>query len=74
MTEDGTIDAGDLRLPGASASREDDLNLEHLEARAIREALRRSRGAIGTAADILGVHRDTLSTKMKKYDISKAGD
>jgi two-component system, NtrC family, response regulator HydG len=74
MTDDGTIDAEDLRLPVTAQASAKDLNLEQMEARAIREALRRCGGAIGTAAELLGVHRDTLSTKMKKFDIKKSGD
>ncbi|HKB37346.1 MAG TPA: sigma-54 dependent transcriptional regulator, partial [Gemmataceae bacterium] len=76
MTDDGLIDAEDLRLPAAPADQDSDssLKLERIEARAIREALRRCGGAIGTAADVLGIHRDTLTAKMKKYDISKSGE
>ncbi|MFB3906639.1 MAG: helix-turn-helix domain-containing protein [Acidobacteriota bacterium] len=37
----------------------------------ILEALRRSRGNLGKAAIILGVHRNTLSKKMKEFGIAK---
>jgi two-component system response regulator AtoC len=74
MSEGTSIDAGDLRLISPSADVEGDLNLERMEARAIRDALRRSGGAIGAAAEVLGVHRDTLTNKMKKYDIGRNGD
>ncbi len=74
MAEGAAIDADDLRLNSPAPAEDDTLNLDRVEAKAIREALKRAGGVIGVAADILGVHRDTLSTKMKKYDIRKNGE
>jgi Nif-specific regulatory protein len=74
MSDGPAIDASDLRLNGpATPGNDDELNLERLEMRTIREALRRH-GGISAAADALGIHRDTLSAKMKKYGIPKSGD
>jgi Nif-specific regulatory protein len=47
------------------------LNLEELEAWAIRQALRRTEGNITHAARLLGIARDTLGIKIKKYQIRK---
>jgi len=67
-----TLDAGDLMLPtGASAAEPVSLNLEDLEAWAIRKAVRQTRGNLTQAAGFLGVVRDTLASKMKKYGISR---
>jgi len=74
MSNDGLIDAGDLRLPSSSSACEKSLRLEEVEESTIREALRRTNGAIGTASELLGIHRDTLASKMKKYNIKKLGD
>ncbi len=45
------------------------LNLEELEQWAIRQALARMHGTIVQTAKLLGIHRDTLMAKMKKYGI-----
>lgn len=47
------------------------LNLDDLEARAIRQALAQTGGNNTQAARLLGIHRDTLITKMKKYGIER---
>jgi DNA-binding NtrC family response regulator/pSer/pThr/pTyr-binding forkhead associated (FHA) protein len=49
------------------------LNLDDLEARAIRQALGQTGGNNTQAARLLGIHRDTLITKMKKYGIERKG-
>jgi DNA-binding NtrC family response regulator len=50
------------------------LNLEELEAWAIRLALDSTHGNVSAAADILGIHRDTLANKVKKYQIRRPRD
>jgi Nif-specific regulatory protein len=75
MTDSETLDVDDLRLPdarrGAGPDEPPSLNLEQLEIWAIRQALLRTQGRLAQAAEMLGVHRDTLTNKMKKYDIRR---
>jgi Nif-specific regulatory protein len=76
MTPEGPIHAGDLHLVSedcAVSEGPDTLNLEALEAWAIRQALERTGGNNTRAAEALGIHRDTLINKMKKYRISRQG-
>jgi DNA-binding NtrC family response regulator len=76
MGDGDTIDARDLHLPAESLLTSDGpsvLNLEEMEARTIREALRQTGANISQAAELLGIHRDTLAAKMKKYDIRRKG-
>jgi Nif-specific regulatory protein len=74
MSDGGVIDADDLPL-GPDRRREvaglPTLNLDDLEAEAVRQALRRTEGNKVQAAKLLGIHRDTLLLKMKKYRIDK---
>jgi DNA-binding NtrC family response regulator len=69
LSRDGNIDAVDLHLTDRPVESVDavPLNLEALEAWAIRRALDQSGGAKTRAAEVLGIHRDTLAAKMKKY-------
>jgi len=46
-----------------------ELNLEKLEKSAIEEALRRTGGSLKDAADLLGIHRNTIRLKISKYNI-----
>jgi transcriptional regulator with PAS, ATPase and Fis domain len=46
------------------------LNLSLLEMRAIREALEKTSGNISRAAELLGIHRETLRKKMTEYNIN----
>jgi DNA-binding NtrC family response regulator len=74
MTPEGPIHAGDLHLvseactPGGGP---DCLNLEALEAWAIREALARNNWNNTHAAETLGIHRETLINKIRKYRIER---
>lgn len=43
------------------------LNLELLEKKVIKEALARTNGHIGRAAELLGIHRETLRKKIIEY-------
>jgi two-component system, NtrC family, response regulator AtoC len=45
------------------------LTLAELEARHIASVLAHTQGQIGAAADILGIHRNTLTRKMKEYGL-----
>jgi DNA-binding NtrC family response regulator len=75
MSDGPTLDAADLPLtePGGATSEQppDSLNLEQLEIWAIRQALRQTHGNVSAAAEILGIHRDTLGLKMKKYGLKR---
>jgi DNA-binding NtrC family response regulator len=47
------------------------LNLEELEAWAIRQALSATGNNVTRAARMLGIVRDTLANKMRRYEIEK---
>jgi DNA-binding NtrC family response regulator len=44
-------------------------SLQEVEARHIRRVLARTGGHMGEAASILGVHRNTMTTKVREYGI-----
>ncbi|HJT77185.1 MAG TPA: sigma 54-interacting transcriptional regulator, partial [Gemmataceae bacterium] len=81
LTDATILDAADLLLPDATVGEprpaEDGapvlpcVNLEQLEVLAIRQALRQTGGNVTAAAELLGIHRDTLGLKMKKYEIKR---
>jgi Nif-specific regulatory protein len=77
MTDGGVLDADDLRLTDTEGPAGDGgpwlptLNLEQLEIEAIRQALRQTAGNVTAAAGVLGIHRDTLTLKMKRYGIAR---
>jgi DNA-binding NtrC family response regulator len=39
----------------------------------IARALQRSKGSVGDAADLLGMHRNTIARKITEYRIRRAG-
>ena len=39
----------------------------------ITRALQRSKGSVGDAADLLGLHRNTVARKMTEYRIRRTG-
>jgi Nif-specific regulatory protein len=68
------ITAADLHLeaePSGPVDRPPSLDLEVLEQWAIREALTQTGGNNTKAAVLLGIHRDTLIAKLKKYNIER---
>jgi DNA-binding NtrC family response regulator len=70
------IDVHDLRLEAAAdglapANGPPSLDLAELEAWAIRKAMRQTKNNVTQAASILGIHRETLATKLRKYGIDK---
>jgi Nif-specific regulatory protein len=72
MSEGNVIHAGDLHLIDEStppSEQPTSLNLEALEAWAIRQALAQTNDNNVQAAKLLGIHRDTLIAKRKKYNI-----
>ena len=44
-----------------------------IERRFITRALTRSKGNLGRAADLLGIHRNTLSRKVAAYRLKRTG-
>ena len=44
-----------------------------LEKMFISRALQRSKGNVGDAAELLGIHRNTVARKMSEYRIRRAG-
>lgn len=76
MGDGEKIDVSELYLPpeeANSSSGRPGLNLEELETWAIRQALQQTNSNVSQAAELLGIHRDTLAAKMKKYDIKRNG-
>jgi DNA-binding NtrC family response regulator len=70
MTEGDALRPGDLLLKREAAPLDAvDLNLENLEARAIRQAIARHGGNLTRAARELGLGRTTLYRKMAKHGI-----
>jgi DNA-binding protein Fis len=49
---------------------EDPFSLEEMERQYIKFVLRRTRGSRTKAAEILGINRKTLTSKIKKYGLS----
>ena len=50
-----------------------DAELETIERRLLEEALRRAGGVRKRAAEILGIHRNTLSRKIGEYKLESNG-
>jgi two-component system, NtrC family, response regulator HydG len=72
LTDGSEIDAVDLWLQGAPLpDQPPSLKISDLEAWAIREALKRTKGNISAAARMVDLSRETLNQKMKKFGISK---
>jgi DNA-binding NtrC family response regulator len=72
MCEGDTVDSADLLLPTANLEdRPASLNMEEVEAWAVRKAIQSSKGNFAQAARVLGISRETLAAKRKKYRIAK---
>lgn len=77
MCEADALDAADLPLgpvaeaPPAAADLPPSLDVDELETWAIRKALRQTNGNVSKAAQVLGMSRDTLHTKLKKKGIDR---
>jgi DNA-binding NtrC family response regulator len=65
--QDFELDAGD----GLSATTTLDLSLEDLEARHVRRILEHEKGSVTKAAQRLGIQRNTLYSKIKKYGLEQ---
>jgi two-component system, NtrC family, response regulator HydG len=75
MNKTGVILPDDLHLVSVAPNEDHpgSLNLEEVEAWTIRRALLETAGNITQAAKLLGIHRETLNIKMKKYAIERPG-
>jgi DNA-binding NtrC family response regulator len=74
LSVEDIIDLTDLdpfvgRRESGRGSFGDDLSLEDLEKKAIIEALKRTGGSLKDAAELLGIHRNTIRLKISKYNI-----
>ena len=83
LTQGSVIGRGALRLGAASPSRSPinandagigystDASLAFVEADHIRRVLEANRGQVGTAAGVLGLHRNTLSRKIREFGLNE---
>ncbi len=73
LTSGEAIDVSDIdpfvQDHAGEASSFENLTLDELEKRAIIEALKRTEGSQNEAANLLGIHRNTLRLKIQKYGI-----
>jgi transcriptional regulator with PAS, ATPase and Fis domain len=65
------VDARDLPVPVSEADRVEDLSMDAVEKDHLERVLSKVGWNIGKAADILKIHRNTLTAKLKKYNIEK---
>ena len=67
------IKANDLSLHDTlNDSDLDSLNIEQWEQRLIREALRRAKGSVPDASEMLGISRATMYRKLETYQIDRS--
>jgi Nif-specific regulatory protein len=73
MSDGEVIEPHELWLQDApiAADQPLSLNLEHVEAWAIRQAIQKTKGNVTRAAKVLGIARETLALKLKKYQIAR---
>jgi DNA-binding NtrC family response regulator len=72
MANGTEIKSSELSLHDALSEADlDSLNIEHWEQKLIREALRRTRGNINEATDLLGISRATMYRKLETYQINR---
>ncbi|MCK4232800.1 sigma-54-dependent Fis family transcriptional regulator [candidate division WOR-3 bacterium] len=72
MSRDNIIDVDDLPIAlKMEDEKEGDLALKTMEKKHIESVLNLQGGNITKAAEILGIHRNTLMSKMKEYNINK---
>jgi two-component system, NtrC family, response regulator HydG len=74
LTDTAEIDAADLWLQAMPVPEQPtSLRLEDMEGWTIREALKRHKGNATAAARTLGISRETLGQKIKRYGIPREG-
>ncbi|CAN5641461.1 hypothetical protein BH11PLA2_BH11PLA2_15720 [soil metagenome] len=76
MSDSDTLDATDLPLTGTAeppppSDMPPSLDMDEIETWAIRRALKQTAGNVSKAAQVLGMSRDTLHTKLKKKAIDR---
>src|SRR5262249_25407081 len=73
MSDGEVIEPHELWLQDApiAADQPLSLNLEHIEAWAIRQAMQKTKGNVTRAARILGIARETLVVKLRRYQIAR---
>ena len=72
MSRDNIIDVDDLPIAlKMEDEKEGDLALKTMEKKHIESVLNLQGGNITKAAEILGIHRNTLMSKMKEYNIKR---
>jgi Nif-specific regulatory protein len=72
LSDTDNLEPEDLALAsGTNPAEPPSLDLEALENWAVRQALHRTGGNVSQAARMLGVVRDTLTSKMKKYGVKR---
>ncbi len=74
LTPDDVIDIKDLdpfigQRSSSGGLNLDNLNLDHIEKQAIIEALKQTGGSLIKASELLGIHRNSIRLKIKKYDL-----
>jgi DNA-binding NtrC family response regulator len=74
LTDGDVIDLADIdpfiARRETAAGPTGNFNLENLEKEAIIEALKRTGGSLKDAAELLGIHRNTIRLKISKYNIT----
>jgi DNA-binding NtrC family response regulator len=74
LTRRDLIEPEDLALHRESGGEPSSLRLDDLEARHIERVLRMTGGNMGQAADVMGIHRNTLREKIRRYGIGTEGN
>ncbi len=70
MARSELLDVHDIRLDVAIDNDTDELlELDKLEARAVQRAMKKAEGIKSKAAQLLGIGRETLNAKIKKYGL-----
>jgi transcriptional regulator of acetoin/glycerol metabolism len=73
LADGNEIRASDLSLHETLNDADlDSLNIEQWEHRLIREALRRTRGSVPDASELLGISRATMYRKLESFKIDRS--
>ncbi len=72
LTRKNYIEPEDLPIGHREEFLKEPMRLDEVEANHIRKVIGLTKGNLGEAARILGIHRNTLREKLKKYGIKKS--